>query len=120
MHLDVNNNMYIYNMNNVSLKRVDVERYLGVIISKNGNYLEPYVMAAKSKLFWVKINLKCKNSDIMVRFYKSLVRPRLEYFFADLKKCIEVLERVETLRVRSDLIETSKLLKRIEKIDVRT
>ena len=50
MHLDVNNNMYIYNMNNVSLKRVDVERYLGVIISKNRNYLESYVMAAKKQI----------------------------------------------------------------------
>ena len=78
--LGVNNNMYIYNMNNVSLKRVDVERYLEVVISKNGNYLEPYIMAANSKLFLVERNIKCKNSDIMVRFYKSLVRPRLEYF----------------------------------------
>ena len=67
-------------MNNVSLKGVDVERDLGVIISKNRKYLEPYIMAAKSKLFWVKRNIKCKNSDIIMRLYKSLVRPRLKYF----------------------------------------
>ena len=51
MHLGVNNNMYIYNMNNVSLKIIDVERYFGVVISKNGNYLEPYIMAEKANCF---------------------------------------------------------------------
>ena len=34
-------------MNNASLKTVDVERDLGVIINKNGKYLEQCLMAAK-------------------------------------------------------------------------
>ena len=36
------NNLYSYNMNNATLKTVDVERDLGVIINKNGKYSEVY------------------------------------------------------------------------------
>ena len=36
-------------MNNATLKIVDVERDLGVIINKNGKYSEQYLMAAKKK-----------------------------------------------------------------------
>ena len=59
-------------------------------------------MAAKKAnyvLGMIKRNLKCKNSAIIVRLYKSLVRPRLEYciqaWSSYHKKDIEVLERVQ-------------------------
>ena len=45
--------LYSYNMNNATLKTVDVERDLGVIINKNGKYSEQFLMAArKSELFF--------------------------------------------------------------------
>ena len=47
MQIGANNNWYTYNMNNVTLKTVDVERDLGVIINKNGKYSEQCLMAAK-------------------------------------------------------------------------
>ena len=49
----------------------------------------------------IKRNIKCKNAAIIMRLYKSLMRPRLEYcmqaWFLYHKKDIEVLERVKKL-----------------------
>ena len=42
-HIGRNNKLYSYNMNNATLKTVDMERDLGVIINKNGKYLEQCV-----------------------------------------------------------------------------
>ena len=47
MHIGTNNKLYTYNMNNATLKAVDVERDLGVIINKNGKYSEQCLMSAK-------------------------------------------------------------------------
>ena len=47
MHIDINNKLYSYNMNNATLKTVDVERDLGIIINKNGKYSKQCLMAAK-------------------------------------------------------------------------
>ena len=102
MHIGTNNKLYSYNMNNATLKTVDVERVLGVFINKNGKYSEQCLMAAKKAncvLGMIKRNIKCKNAIIM-RLYKSLVRPRLEYCIQASspyhKKDIEVLEREST------------------------
>ena len=47
----------------------------------------------------IKRNIKCKSAAIIMRLYKSLVRPRLEYCIKAwspyLKKDIEVLECVK-------------------------
>ena len=47
----------------------------------------------------IKLNIKCKNAAIIMRLYKFLVRPRLEYCIQAWspynKKDIEVLERVQ-------------------------
>ena len=37
-------------MNNATLKTVDVERDLGVIINKNGKYSEQCLMSAKKRI----------------------------------------------------------------------
>ena len=39
--------MYSYNVNNATLKTVDVERDLGVIINKNEKYSEQCLMSAE-------------------------------------------------------------------------
>ena len=47
----------------------------------------------------IKRNMKCNNAAIIMRLYKSLMRPRLEYCIQAWspynKKDIEVLERVQ-------------------------
>ena len=102
IHIGTNNKLYSNNMNNATLKTVDVERDLGVIINKNGKYSEQCLMAAKKAnyaLDMIKRNIKCKNAAIIMKLYKSLVRPRLEYRIQAWspyhKKDIEVLERVQ-------------------------
>ena len=54
---------------------------------------------ANCVLGMIKRNIKCKNAAIIMRLYKSLVRPRLEYCIQARspyhKKDIEVLERVQ-------------------------
>ena len=102
MHIGTNNKLYSYNMNNAKLITVHVERDLGVIINKNGNYSEQCLMAAKKAncvLGMMKINMKSKNAAIIMRLYKSLVRPRLKYCIQAWspyhKKDVEVLERVQ-------------------------
>ena len=47
MHIGTNNKLYSYNLNNATLKTVNVERYLGVIINENGKYSEQCLMVAK-------------------------------------------------------------------------
>ena len=87
---------------NATLKTVDVEGDLWVIINKNGKYLQQCFMAAKEAncvLGMIKRNIECKNAAIIMRLYKSLVQPWLEYCIQDWspyhKKDIEVLERVQ-------------------------
>ena len=79
-----------------------MERDLGVIVNKNGKYWEQCLMAAKKAncvLGLIKRNTKCKNAAIIMRLYKSLVRPRLEYCIQAWspyhKKDIEFLERAQ-------------------------
>ena len=78
-----------------------MERDLGVIINKNEKYLEEYLRGAKKTncvLGMIKRNIKCQNAAIIMRIYKSLVRPRLEYciqaWYHYHQMDIEVLERV--------------------------
>ena len=64
------NNLDTYNMNNATLKTIDVCRDFGVIINKNGKYSELCLVAAKRAtcvLSMIKRNIKCKNSDIIIR-----------------------------------------------------
>ena len=109
MHIGTNNKLYSYNMNNSTLKTADVATDLGVITNKNGKYLEQCLMAAKKTncvLGMIKRNIKCKNAAIIVRLYKSLVRPRLEYCIHTWspyhKKDIQVLERVQKRAKKMD------------------
>ena len=50
MHIGASNKLYSYNMNNATLKTVDVERDLGVIINKNGKYSKQCLMAEQKQI----------------------------------------------------------------------
>ena len=74
MHTGTNKKLYSYNMNNATLKTVDVERDLGVII-KNGKYSEQCLMAAKKANFvldMINRNIKCKNASIIINPWCNL------------------------------------------------
>ena len=49
MRIGTNNKLYSYNMNNATLKTVDVKRDLRDIINKDGKYSEQCLIAAKKK-----------------------------------------------------------------------
>ena len=91
-------------MNNSALKTVDLQSDLGIIINKNGKYSEQCCKKANCVLGMIKRNIKCKNPAIIMRLYKSLVRPRLEYCIQAWppyhKKNIEVLERVQKMVIK--------------------
>lgn len=100
MHIGKKNVQNEYEMNGVKLKETENERDLGVIISKNGKTSEQCLAAAKkgnSVLGMIKRNIKWKDKDTIIRLYKALVRPKLEYcvqaWCPYLKKDIEVLEK---------------------------
>ena len=82
MHLGKGNQESIYYMGNQQLDTVDEERYLGVVITNN---LKPsrqwhtaYARASKS-LGLIYRTISYKSPDILLKVYKTLVRPHLEY-----------------------------------------
>ena len=94
-------------MGGVILKTTDLERDLGVIIDYNAKPSSQCLAAAKKAnrtLGMIKRNIKYKSKDVILRLYKSLVRPQLEYCVQSwcpyLKKDIEVLEKVQRRATR--------------------
>ena len=64
------------------IKKSLQEKDLGVIIDKTGKSSEQCVLAVKKAngiLGMIKRNIKFKNKTVIVKLYKSLVRPGLEY-----------------------------------------
>lgn len=75
---------------------------LGVIMDTSGKSTEQCKIAVKKSnamLGMIKRNINFKSKDVIVRLYKALVRPKLEYCIQAwcpyLKKDIDSLERVQ-------------------------
>ena len=49
MHIGTNNKLHSYNMNNATLKTVDLERDLGVVINKKGKIFGTMFNGSKKK-----------------------------------------------------------------------
>ena len=78
------------------------EKDLGVIVDKSGKSSEQCIVAVKKAngmLGMIKRNIKFKSKSVIVKLYKSLVRPRLEYciqaWSPHLRKDIDMIERVQ-------------------------
>ena len=102
IHLGSKNPQREYKMGNNILKKSKQERDLGVIIDSSGKSTEQCIMAVKKAntvLGMIKRNIVYKSKDVIVRLYKALVRPKLEYcvqaWCPYLKKDISILERVQ-------------------------
>ena len=102
MHLGSKNPQCEYKMGNNILKKSKQERDLGVIIDSSGKSTEQCIMAVKKAntvLGMIKRNIIYKSKDVIMRLYKALVRPKLEYCIQAwcpyLKKDISILERVQ-------------------------
>jgi ribonuclease P/MRP protein subunit RPP40 len=102
MHLGSKNPQCEYKMGNNILKKSKQERDLGVIMDSSGKSTEQCIMAVKKAntiLGMIKRNIIFKSKDVIVRLYKALVRPKLEYCIQAwcpyLKKDINILEKVQ-------------------------
>ena len=139
-----------YNLGNNHLKESKQERDLEVIINCKGKQFEQCSTAvnkANAVLGMIKRNVVFKSKDNIVRLYKALVRPKLEYciqvWSPYLRKDIDMIERVqrratkmieglsklgyderlrktgslEKRRVRGDLIQVFRMIKGFDRIN---
>ena len=102
VHFGKHNVNHTYNLGNTDLKSSQRERDLGVIVDSSGKWAEQCNVAVKNAnctLGIIKRHIKSRRKDIMLKLYKSLVRPKLEYcvqaWCPYLKKDIENIERVQ-------------------------
>jgi len=82
MHVGRTNQKFSYVMNGQILDTVDSEKDLGVMISSDLKSSKECIHAcskASKMLGMIKRTISYKNPEIMVRLYKTLVKPHLEY-----------------------------------------
>ena len=83
IHMGKNNKEAVYKMGSNVLQKSTLERDLGIMISRTGKSSKQCALAVKKAngiLGMIKRNIQFKSKDVIVRLYKALVRPRLEYF----------------------------------------
>ena len=102
IHVGHNNKLSNYKLGNSDLKSSDSERDLGVIMDSSMKFSEQcntVVKQANSTLGLIRRTIKFKRKDIIVRLYKALVRPKLEYCIQawrpHLRKDIKSLEQIQ-------------------------
>ena len=102
IHLGHKNKQFSYKLGNHELRNSVQERDLGVIVDSTMKWSEQCNIAVKganSTLGIIRRHIKSRNKDIIVKLYKSLVRPKLEYcvqaWCPYLKKDIDNIERVQ-------------------------
>lgn len=102
IHLGNKNEQCNYKLGNHELKKSVTERDLGIIVDSSMKWSEQCNAAVKnaiSTLGIIRRHIKSRRKDIIIKLYKSLVRPKLEYCIQAwcpyLKKDIENIERVQ-------------------------
>ena len=102
VHLGHNNVKYNYTLSNQLLHKSDLERDLGIFVDSKAKFSEQCnkaVNKANATLGIIRRHFVCKNKNNLVRLYKALVRPKLEYcvqvWRPFLKKDIDIIEKVQ-------------------------
>jgi hypothetical protein len=101
---ELQNNYYL---NGSSLKWVDEEKDLGVVIHKSLKSTKQSFSAVKKAnrmLGMIARNIKSRTKEIILPLYRSLVRPHLEYnvqfWSPSFKKDVQLIERVQRRATR--------------------
>lgn len=82
MHIGTRNIQYTYKMNGQVLQQVDAQSDLGVVIRKDLKASDQCAKAyakASRVLGMIGRNIRYKSREVMLRLYKSMVRPHVEY-----------------------------------------
>ena len=83
LHFDINSNpCNDYVLDGSKLEVVDVERDLGLLISKDLRWDEQVkgsLCKANQTIAWITRNVICKSKEVMKKIYICLIRPHLEY-----------------------------------------
>ena len=102
MHIGRGSSKFRYSMKGRELAAVASTKDLGVHISddlKSANHCYESYQKANRMLGLVKRTIKHRHPDMMVRLYKSLVRPHLEYcspvWSPHYRKDVILLEKVQ-------------------------
>ena len=102
LHIGHNNAHHNYSMNGENLQTVSEETDLGIIISSDLKPSKQCICAVKKAnmtLGMIKRHIVSRDKNIIIRLYKSLIRPKLEYCIQawnpSLIKDIELLEQVQ-------------------------
>ena len=102
MHVGSNNVNSSYVLGNNKLKSSNKEKDLGIIMDNSFKFSEQCNTAIKNAnrtLGLIKRTIKSRNKEVIIKLYKALVRPKLEYCVQAwrpfLKKDIDNLERVQ-------------------------
>ena len=101
MHLGKSDNPYCYQLQGIALEDVAEEKDLGIIINSglkvSNQCSQAYAKA--SKILGVMNRSVYKSANILLKFYKSLVRPHIEYCTAawspDYTKDKQLLEKIQ-------------------------
>ena len=102
MHIGHNNMKSNYNMSNQHLPTTDQQRDLGIIITKDLKWqkqTEKSCKTANRVLGVIARNLRCKNKELILQLYKSLVHPHLEhavqFWSPHLRRDIDKMEKIQ-------------------------
>ncbi|XP_071851487.1 uncharacterized protein [Apostichopus japonicus] len=82
LHARRKNMHYDYYMGDTCITSINEEKDLGVLITASMSQSQQYAKAVKTAnqvLGMIKRSICYKEQDILIRLYKSLVRPHLEY-----------------------------------------
>jgi hypothetical protein len=102
MHVVYNNKHNSYKLGSNELKSSDKEKDLGITVDSTLKFSEQCSVAVKSAnriLGLIKRTINSRSKEIIIKLYKALVRPKLEYCVQAwrpfLRKNIDSLERVQ-------------------------
>lgn len=122
MHVGRSNSKFDYELGGKLLNASAKEKDLGIIVDNSMKFSEQCNAAIKnanSMLGLIRRNIKNKSKNIMVRLYKGLVRPKLEYCVQAwrpfLKKDIKNLEKIQRRATR--MIEGCRGLKYVDRLE---
>ena len=107
LHIGKKNMKAQYKIDGKNIGAVREEKDLGVMVTDDLKVAKQCNKAASrgnQKLGMIRRTFTCKNKDIIIKLYKSIVRPSLDYcvqaWRPHLRKDIEVLERVQKRATR--------------------